>query len=546
MKIPCRAILVSISLFLVLSAMLLTRGDVSAAGEPPTGPDRYAVVTEDYLQYVWWLVKWSDGTVGCQAEIEHPGLPNGGDIYDACGESLYQKFLDTPPCEVSSTDPEACPGYYLHYVSSKSATRQVPAQLPPPVVWVTLDGCVPYQSSHRCGGDPTLVLTGEEPLTGYSITKLEGWVEDKPFVCDPTCQVDLGPTDEDGIHIQFWAYSSYGDSSVMFDAQVRVRTSGEPQDTSLYVDVISSRWRGDEQAPCMQTWNLFPPVGGLGSWLSSPDRVEELASNQPFDYLAGNLIAHGIVSAAECADGGMLDNGYASTCGMEAARSAVEEWQNRFDVLIYNAAQDVGVPAQLLKNIFSRESQFWPGSTPGRPEAGFGQMTMDGADTIFLWEASFYEQFCSTVLDPEICASKAYPDLQPDWDDLELSALQRSQLQAALVDTVDATCPECELGIDLQKADRSIPIFAEMLRAECKQTGMIVDLNYANSSFKPAYEDMWRFTLVNYNAGSGCLGLAINETSRMGEALDWQHVASHLTPACHGALDYVNEITSMP
>ena len=58
-----------------------------------------------------------------------------------------------------------------------------------------------------------------------------------------------------------------------------------------------------------------------------------------------------------------------------------------------------------------------------------------------------------------------------------------------------------------------------------------------------SYEDLWRFTLVNYNAGPGCLGLAVDETSSMGEPLDWEHLSSHLTPACQGAFDYVNTIS---
>jgi hypothetical protein len=54
---------------------------------------------------------------------------------------------------------------------------------------------------------------------------------------------------------------------------------------------------------------------------------------------------------------------------------------------------------------------------------------------------------------------------------------------------------------------------------------------------------LWRFTLVNYNAGPGCLTLAIWETKRLGEVLDWTHLSSHLTPACQGALDYVDKIS---
>jgi hypothetical protein len=102
---------------------------------------------------------------------------------------------------------------------------------------------------------------------------------------------------------------------------------------------------------------------------------------------------------------------------------------------------------------------------------------------------------------------------------------------------------DCALGIDIRKAEASVSIFAETLLANCAQTGMVLDLNYANNVFTPAYEDLWRFTLVNYNAGAGCLGLAVNKTSTSGEPLDWEHVSSHLTTACQDAKDYVMDIS---
>ena len=67
-----------------------------------------------------------------------------------------------------------CNGYYLQFIKSKPAERKVGVQQPPPVVWVTLDGCVPYKSTFRCDSLPTLVLTGEEPLQGEHITSLAG------------------------------------------------------------------------------------------------------------------------------------------------------------------------------------------------------------------------------------------------------------------------------------------------------------------------------------------------------------------------------------
>jgi hypothetical protein len=519
-------------LFVLLSAASLPGRKVSAAGPQPPGPDRYAVVDEEYIRYVWWLVPWSGSQAACEIRIEHDGLPTGVEVYAACGQALYDKWTVTHPCAASSTDPQSCAGYYLHFVASETASRPVAAPLPPPVVWVSLENCIPYASSHRCDGLPTLVLTGEEPLAGYSILRLEGFVDDRPFVCDPICQVDLGPTDSDGMLIQFWAYSSYGDSSQVFRARVRVSGSDDPADTSWYVDVLSSQWRGAPIAPCALTWNQFPPVGGLTGWLSSPDTPAELASNISYEYLAGNLIRSGAVDAGDCPDGGLLENGYASACGSEAARPAVEEWQNRFDSLIFTAAQEVGVPAQLLKNIFSRESQFWPGVTPQRPEAGLGQLTDNGADTTLLWNRPFFEQFCPGVLDDSTCR-RGYPHLEEQ---------QRALLRAALVQSVDAFCPDCPLGIDLAEAESSVSIFAETLLANCSQMGMVLDLNYPNPNPLPSYEDLWRFALVNYNAGPGCLGLAVDATAEDGEPLDWAHVSTHFTPVCSGALDYVNDI----
>jgi hypothetical protein len=60
-----------------------------------------------------------------------------------------------------------------------------------------------------------------------------------------------------------------------------------------------------------------------------------------------------------------------------------------------------------------------------------------------------------------------------------------------------------------------------------------------------SYEDLWKFTLVNYNAGPGCLTDAIAATSGAGEALTWENVSARLTPACQGAIDYVDDISSL-
>jgi hypothetical protein len=520
------------SAFLVVSMIGTPFGDRSfaTADDGPAGPDRFTVVTQTYTSYEWWLTGWKDNKVACSLDVDHEGLPTRGEIYAACGEAVYEAWAGTQAC----SDDEPCSGYYLQFVKSEPAQRQVSVQLPPPAVWVNLDGCVPVHSTFQCDNLPTLVLTGEEPLPGEHITGLAGTIGDRPFTCDAVCQVDLIPTGPDGIDLTFWALSSYGDTSVAFHARVRLMASDTGIAHTYYADVLSTQWRGVPLAGCSEAWQSFPTFGGVPVWLDTPQRAEDLATDLPYEYLAGHLIQQGLVDVSGCADGGLLDPGSASACGSEAAQPMVKDWQNRFDSLIFTAAISTGIPAELLKRIFARESQFWPGIVVGHPEAGLGQMTEGGADTTLMWNQPFFEQFCPGILDDVNCR-KGYTHLEED---------QQQTLRTALVKSVDAFCTDCPLGIDLGRAENSVAVFSETLLANCNQAGMIVQNTYGGAAGESAgFEDLWRLALVNYNAGPGCLTLAIQANKRAGDPLDWQNLSSHLTPACLGALDYVNQIS---
>ena len=527
---PVFRVITSLILFLTSVAAFGTRS-VSAEDKQPPGPDRFTIKSQNYTSYEWWLTRYTDNQVVCSFNVDHGGLPSGTEIFNLCGKTFYDQWAATKTCPPDET----CRGYYLQFIISRPAQRQVGVELPPAVVWISLNGCVPYHSTFRCDTLPTLVLTGEEPLVSEFITSLEGRVDGVPFRCDPVCQVDLVPTGESGQILEFWANSSYGDSSELFQARVRIIGSDDALGHAWYVDVLTTQWRGAPLAGCAETWDVFPPVGGVSNWLSTPQQAEELATDISYEYLAGQLIQQGVADASGCSDGGLLENGLPSTCGVEASRSAVHDWQNRFDGSIITAEKDTGVSALLLKNIFGRESQFWPGMTSDRPEVGLGQMTDGGADTTLLWNRPFFEQFCSTTLD-DIACQKGYPQLQLN---------QQEILRGALVQSVNAFCSDCLLGVDLNRAENSVAVFAETLLANCNQAGMIIQNTYGGTAGQWAeYEDLWRFTLVNYNAGPGCLTLAIWETKRFNENLDWAHVSSHLTSTCGGALDYVNSISS--
>jgi len=126
---------------------------------------------------------------------------------------------------------------------------------------------------------------------------------------------------------------------------------------------------------------------------------------------------------------------------------------------------------------------------------------------------------------------------------LHLKEEERVKLRQALVGSVNATCKDCTLGLDLTQADFSVGVFAHTLIANCEQAGQVIQ-NYTGKMPGDAasFEDLWMLTLVNYNAGGGCLAEAI--TGVQGESLDitWNNVSSFLLGACSSAVDYVNDI----
>jgi hypothetical protein len=528
-----------IALMLAIGSLSLLPATTIRAAElaTPPGPDRVAPITVNYTAYQWWMATWNKNNVVCTLVIDHDGQPTLGEIYQNCDTDVYNTYKDQAPCDLVGVKRQ-CEGYYLYLVDTHESTRVITVTLPPPEVWLSLEGCdsVSRSGTNVCETNPILVLKGEEPLPNEHILSIEGTMDGKAFTCDPNCKLQLAPTDANGVLLEFWAWSSYGDSSQVFKAQVRVASANEnnPDQSSWYVDVLSGQWKGVRIASCSATWNSFPPVGGPPPWLSTPQDASELSSDIPYNYLSANLILQGTVDASSCPDGGLQPDGGANECGQNAARPAVDEWQNQFDTLIMNTAEDTGVPAQLLKNLFARESQFWPGVFKANPDAGLGQLTENGADTTLLWNPSFYDQYCALVLSSDAC-SHGYLHLKPEEQQL---------LQEALVGSVNATCDNCTLGIDLSRATFSVSVFAHTLLASCEQTGQVIyNVTGRSPGDVASYEDLWKFTLVNYNAGPGCLSLAVGDTWSTERNLTWEALSSHFTDVCAPAVNYVNDIS---
>jgi hypothetical protein len=507
-----------------------------ARGDAPPGPDRYATLITDYTIYYWWMARFMDGSLVCEIVTDHDGEPTLDDVYIDCGEDIYDDWLAQDPCLSYKT--ELCEGFYLYLVESEPAQREIAVSLPPATAWVALEDCTSLSSAstNLCEYIPKLVLSGHEPLPNEEITGIAGLIDGEPFSCDSPCHIRLAPTGESGATVEFWAFSSYGDSSETYSAQVRVAESnlGDPDKNYWYVDVLSSQWTGTPLASCADSWKSFPPVGGPPPWLTTPKRAEDLTTDVPYTYLAASLIQAGAVDASSCENDGLLPDSYgANTCGLQIAQPAVRDWQNRFDNLILDVAHDTGVPAQMLKNLFAQESQFWPALFVDS-DIGLGQLTENGADTTLLWNPSFYYQFCPLVLPSDRC-NKSY---------LYLDEEEQAILRLGLLNFVNASCTDCPLGIDLTRADFSVSVFGHTLLANCEQAGRIVRNVTGEAPGEAAsYEDLWKFTLVNYHAGPGCLGDAVQITAELDQSIAWENVAGNLIGVCESAVDYVKDIS---
>jgi len=530
------------SLFLIIS--LVGRGTVRAANEPNGDIVRQSTILVGYTRYEWWLLRWSDNQLLCHVYIDHEGWPTAEEVLTDCGGTIYSQWINTQPCsglDQGHTLPAGCIGLYLFFIGSAPAERKILVDLPPAQVYVTLSGCTPIPPENICPIIPSLHFRGEEPLPNEQITAIHVKMDNVETTCQGnSCDIKLRSTRLVGATVEFWADSSFGDSSAIFTAMVRVIDSGvsaSPTSGGWYVDVISSQWQGNEIATCAQVWQAFPPVGGVPDWLSTPEDPAFLATEQPYAYLAGRLIAEGVVSAATCPSGGLLSNGYADNCGLELAMPEVIVWQNQFDDQIMQVANDTKVPAQLLKNIFAQESQFWPGEFRQPKEFGLGQITDNGADSLLLWNPSFFDQFCPLVLNQEQCSS-GY---------LKLDADTQAIIRGALATSADADCSDCEFGIDLTSIDSSINLVAHTVLADCEQVAQIVYNATGRIAGEVAdYDELWKFTLADYHVGPGCLSYAMYTAWGARSTLDWDHISTHLTEPCKTVIPYVTQVITTP
>lgn len=527
-------------------AFLLTAGIIEFNRIQPVSADNRSFLQTNatstpgtITQYTWWMFYSLDQSIACEITVKHEGVPTPSEILSSCGAALQEKWLVSSEC--AATEGDACREVYLQLIGTQTVPEEPAAVLPMPPIWLDPPGCIYEGGEGYCQGIPAVRLVSEDTPQYEKVVSIEGELDGESFSCSgSSCELSISPTDEKGVDLTFWGVAFSGNTTDEYTALVRVipleADLAEGQSATLVysIEVLSSQWRGEQLSSCASIWQVFPEVQGPPEWLDTPDEASELNSTQSLYFLSAMLIQNGMVDASNCTGGGLITGNIANRCGMEMAAEAAIAWQNQFDDEILHAATDTGIPGKLLKNLFIRESQLWPGIFLGAEEVGLGQLTEEGADAALLWNPDFYSEFCPMVYSKTTC-SQGYGNLEEE---------QQAVLRGALVRAADVSCEDCPLRVNLDEVEFSIKIFAETMYGNCAQVDrMIYNLTRKSAGKVSTYNDLWRFTLTNYNAGPGCLWRAMSRTWRAKDEMDWEHVAANLDPICRLAVDYVAAVS---
>jgi hypothetical protein len=159
-------------------------------------------------------------------------------------------------------------------------------------------------------------------------------------------------------------------------------------------------------------------------------------------------------------------------------------------------------------------------------------------------DATYYQKVCAGISDCSIPYTSLDPNTQAD-------------IRGAVIASINADCPECEHGIDLDKARQSIDLVTSLVQANCQQVDAILNQPYkiektsvaetatsavatvqAGGQTGTTYEDLWRFTLVSYHSGMSCFQQAVQATRENNQDMTWDYLKYNLK--CKGAGEYVD------
>jgi hypothetical protein len=363
---------------------------------------------------------------------------------------------------------------------------------------------------------PYVTLFGYTSKAGAPV-EIRGTINNiKEFICNQTpCILDV----EDNTILSFNAIS--GDvSSDTITANIKVYQQGNDYFVTMTTQVRPLL----VQDACATTWNMGkPPDLVWNTFVQSP---QDLNTQKKLHYLAYRLISNGLVDASSCPNGGLAGTA-PNQCGLEKAFPAIVQWQNQFDFNIWLISRDYRIPPKILKTLMEIESQFWPSNERAYvDEIGLGQVNQLGIDVLLRYNASIYKLACESVLSD---CSTPYAYQPPKFQQM---------IRGALLNTLNARCDTCPQGFDLEKAKMSITLVGTVLQSNCAQAKHLLD-TYSETA---TYEDYWKFTLVSYHSGLGCLQKAVEANDKSGRPMTWAFVSNELK--CIGAKDYVDRFWS--
>jgi len=362
---------------------------------------------------------------------------------------------------------------------------------------------------------PYVILSGYQTFSSDSSNiSITGEVNNSKFFCESSpCAVSF----PDSGKLVFYAINEKGETSNKITADILVSKLVDGYSVTI-ISISSFTMFSDSCANIWKTAGDTQPF-----WSRFPQDPSQLHTEKNLHYLAMKLIKSGIVNTSDCPNGGWDSDIAPNACGLEKAKAEMIKWQNRFDMDIWQVSRDEHIPPIILKSLLEIESQFWPISQRKYlDELGLGQINQLGIDVLLRTNPELYAKVCSQSL---------FNCQQPYFS---LSGLDRSLIRGTLAQSLDATCPTCTYGIDLNKAAQSIPLIAKVIYANCVQAKSILDLYKLTAN----YEDSWKFTLVSYHSGFGCLQNAIEKSTITKSIISWKIVAGNLD--CPGSVDYVN------
>ncbi len=512
-------------LIILISSFFLNISSTAAQNGNDDNEGRYKTIENTFTQYTWQMVRRVDGKVLCTVLITHEGFPNQMETLAACQESINFYYptntvVPTPTGTIEATltpFPTTTPFSYNAFYDetywifiSEEETTQVTQLKIPDIILNIYPPALPVNA-------PYVLIKAIEPFSEYKISRIAGTVNGDPFEClSDQCIVPLVQDSE----LSFWAESTFGDQTEAVYAVARIWISN-----NFYnVRITNLEQYTDFSDSCKEIWG-DTAQGDSPNWVFLPDSPDALHTEHNLHYLAGKLILHQFVDGSACPSGGLYTNGAPTGCGLVIAYDLMLEWQNRFDPTIWAAGKETGIAPVLIKSLMELETQFWPENAKYiYEEFGFTQINELGADVALRWNDDLKNQICSTLLF----------DCDPSF--ANMNSFEQAMLRGALIKSIDVYCPSCENMMNLGIAEQSIPITAQVINSNCRQTSYIMD----NLELKANMDDMWKFTFLSYHAGYQCLEDSLKAVLKKGEKPDWEHVSANLV--CPDARSYVDDL----